>query len=130
MSGDNSFQYLTTPEQVQAWLQAAQAAGVPRFVHTSSPSAVWSGGDEEGLSESDCPYPEQYLAFYANDLFPYGGGTPQTIGDGEVWFDNIAFAIVPFADETGSPADAVRPAIPDGLLEGVWPQVGVAEAAP
>lgn len=26
MSGDNSFQYLTTPEQVQAWLQAAQAA--------------------------------------------------------------------------------------------------------
>ena len=45
-------------------LEAAQAAGVPRFVHTSSPSAVWSGDDEEGLTEEDCPYPEQYLAFY------------------------------------------------------------------
>lgn len=45
-------------------LEAAQAAGVSRFVHTSSPSAVWSGEDEEGLSEADCPYPEQYLAFY------------------------------------------------------------------
>lgn len=45
-------------------LSAAQQAGVPRFVYTSSPSAVWSGADEDGLSESDCPYPTDYLAFY------------------------------------------------------------------
>jgi nucleoside-diphosphate-sugar epimerase len=45
-------------------LSAAQQAGVPRFVYTSSPSAVWSGADEDGLSEADCPYPAEYLAFY------------------------------------------------------------------
>lgn len=45
-------------------LAAARAAGVKRFVYTSSPSAVWSGHDEVNLSESDCPYPETYLAHY------------------------------------------------------------------
>lgn len=45
-------------------LEAAQKAGVGTFVHTSSPSAVWSGDDEAGLSESDCPYPDNYLAHY------------------------------------------------------------------
>ena len=45
-------------------LEAAQAAGVRRFIYTSSPSAVWSGADEDGLSEADCPYPTEYLAFY------------------------------------------------------------------
>ena len=45
-------------------LTAAQAAGVKAFVHCSSPSAVWSGKDESGLSEKECPYPNQYLAHY------------------------------------------------------------------
>lgn len=45
-------------------LEAARQAGVGRFVYTSSPSAVWSGGDEENLSEADCPYPSSYMAFY------------------------------------------------------------------
>ena len=45
-------------------LAAAQTAGVQAFVHCSSPSAVWSGQDESGLSEKQCPYPKQYLAHY------------------------------------------------------------------
>jgi len=45
-------------------LDAAKEAGVGRFVYTSSPSAVWSGADEENLSESDCPYPDSYLTVY------------------------------------------------------------------
>jgi len=45
-------------------LEAAKAAGVGRFVYTSSPSAVWGGSDEENLSEADCPYPTKYLAIY------------------------------------------------------------------
>ena len=45
-------------------LEAAKAVGVKRFVYTSSPSAVWSGTDEDGLSEADCPYPTTYLAHY------------------------------------------------------------------
>ncbi|MEL6346013.1 MAG: NAD-dependent epimerase/dehydratase family protein [Myxococcota bacterium] len=45
-------------------LDAAKAAGVGRFVYTSSPSAVWSGDDEVNLSEADCPYPETYLTTY------------------------------------------------------------------
>lgn len=45
-------------------LFAAQKAGVSRFVHTSSPSAVWNGGDECNLSESDCPYPATFLSHY------------------------------------------------------------------
>lgn len=45
-------------------LEAARQAGVGRFVYTSSPSAVWSGGDEVNLSEADCPYPTAYLTTY------------------------------------------------------------------
>lgn len=45
-------------------LSAAQQAGVAKFIYTSSPSAVWSGADEDGLSEADCPYPTEYLAHY------------------------------------------------------------------
>ena len=45
-------------------LAAAKQAGVRRFIYTSSPSAVWSGADEDGLSEADCPYPAEYLAHY------------------------------------------------------------------
>ena len=46
-------------------LNAAQNAGIQRFVHTSSPSAVWSGGDEAGLTEAECPYPKRHLTHYS-----------------------------------------------------------------
>ena len=45
-------------------LEAAKAAGVQYFVYTSSPSAVWNGSDEEGLTEQECPYPQAYLTHY------------------------------------------------------------------
>ncbi|MEC7984110.1 MAG: NAD-dependent epimerase/dehydratase family protein [Myxococcota bacterium] len=45
-------------------LQAAQKKGIQYFIYTSSPSAVWHGGDEINLKEEDCPYPEQYLGHY------------------------------------------------------------------
>ena len=45
-------------------LAAARAAGVSRFIHTSSPSAVWSGVDQVGVREEDCPYPTHFLAHY------------------------------------------------------------------
>jgi len=45
-------------------LEASIQAGVTRFVYTSSPSAVFSGQDEIGLTESDCQYPERYLTHY------------------------------------------------------------------
>lgn len=51
-------------EATRRLVAAAQAAGVGRFIYTSSPSAVWSGADEENLSEADCPYPTSFLAFY------------------------------------------------------------------
>jgi hypothetical protein len=70
---------------------------------------------------------EQYLAFYANDLIDYGGGTPQTFPTGSVWFDNVAFAIVPFADETAAPEHPVRPVLADALLTGIDAQIGAVE---
>ena len=45
-------------------LEASQKAGVSKFIYTSSPSAVWNGGDEANLSEQDCPYPTEYLTHY------------------------------------------------------------------
>ena len=51
-------------EGTEKLLKAAQESGVRRFVHTSSPSAVWHGGDECNLSEKDCPYPTEFLGFY------------------------------------------------------------------
>ena len=47
-------------------LEASQRAGVKKFIYTSSPSAVWNGGDEINLTESQCPYPseEDYLTYY------------------------------------------------------------------
>ena len=40
-------------------LEAAKAAGFKFYIYTSSPSAVWNGSDEEGLTEEDCPYPQK-----------------------------------------------------------------------
>ena len=45
-------------------LAACQAAGVPKLVHTSSPSCTFGGGDHEGVREADCPYPERFDAIY------------------------------------------------------------------
>lgn len=45
-------------------LAAAKAAGVTRFIFTSSPSVVFAGGDVEGWDES-APYPERFDSFYA-----------------------------------------------------------------
>lgn len=45
-------------------LEAAKAAGVKKFVHTSSPSAVWDGGDMAFVTEEDCPYPTSFLTDY------------------------------------------------------------------
>ena len=43
---------------------AARAAGVRRFVYTSSPSATFDGANAEGKSEADAPYPEHFEAPY------------------------------------------------------------------
>ena len=45
-------------------LAAAKAAGVSRFVFTSSPSVVFAGGDVEGWDES-APYPASFDSHYA-----------------------------------------------------------------
>lgn len=44
-------------------LEACQEQGVPKLVHTSSPSVVHSGGDIEGGDES-LPYPDHFEAPY------------------------------------------------------------------
>lgn len=53
----------------RAVLDAARAAGVPRFVYTSSPSVVYNGGDLAGVDESaplctaaPCAYPTSKAA--------------------------------------------------------------------
>ncbi len=45
-------------------LDAAKAAGVSRFIFTSSPSVVFAGGDVEGWNET-APYPERFDSYYA-----------------------------------------------------------------
>ncbi len=46
-------------------LAAARSAGVPRFVHTSSPSVIFQRGHQAmAAREEDCPYPDSYTAFY------------------------------------------------------------------
>lgn len=45
-------------------LEASRAAGVPRFVYTSSPSCTFDGQDHEGRTEADCPYPTRFEAIY------------------------------------------------------------------
>jgi nucleoside-diphosphate-sugar epimerase len=44
-------------------VEACRAAGVPRLVHTSSPSVVFDGRGAEGIDES-APYPRRYHAPY------------------------------------------------------------------
>jgi len=45
-------------------LEAAQRAGVRRFVYTSSPSATFDGGNAEGKTEAQAPYPTHFEAPY------------------------------------------------------------------
>ncbi|MDP2865148.1 MAG: NAD-dependent epimerase/dehydratase family protein, partial [Elusimicrobiota bacterium] len=45
-------------------LAAAKAAGVSRFIFTSSPSVVFAGGDVEGWDET-APYPARFDSYYA-----------------------------------------------------------------
>lgn len=44
-------------------LAACRQLGITKLVHTSSPSVVFAGADEEGINES-VPYPDHYLAYY------------------------------------------------------------------
>ncbi len=44
-------------------LEAASGAGVTNFVFTSSPSVVFDGSDENGITEA-VSYPGKYLAYY------------------------------------------------------------------
>jgi nucleoside-diphosphate-sugar epimerase len=44
-------------------LAACRAAGVTRFVHTSSPSVIFDGKDHVD-AQNDLPYPTRYLAWY------------------------------------------------------------------
>lgn len=44
-------------------INACKACGVQRLIYTSSPSAVFDGGDMEGVDES-VPYPSHYEAHY------------------------------------------------------------------
>ncbi|MCB9793756.1 MAG: NAD-dependent epimerase/dehydratase family protein [Alphaproteobacteria bacterium] len=46
-------------------LEAARAAGVKRFVFTSSPSVTFHGVDELNLSEAQASYPESFLFYYS-----------------------------------------------------------------
>ncbi|MEV6368959.1 NAD-dependent epimerase/dehydratase family protein [Micromonospora musae] len=48
----------------QHLLAAARSAGVPRFVHVSSPSAIMNGGDQVDIDES-VGYPDQFLNLYS-----------------------------------------------------------------
>lgn len=45
-------------------IEAAQRAGVPKLIYTSSPSVVHAGGDLEGVSERDVSYPTHFAAHY------------------------------------------------------------------
>lgn len=56
--------YGTNVNGTAGLLAAAKAAGVSRFIFTSSPSVVFSGGDVEGWNES-APYPESFDSYYA-----------------------------------------------------------------
>ena len=51
-------------EGTRRLIAAARAAGVGRFVYTSSPSCTFGGADHAGAREADCPYPDAYLATY------------------------------------------------------------------
>jgi nucleoside-diphosphate-sugar epimerase len=56
--------YSTNVDGTANLLAAAKAAGVSRFVFTSTPSVVFAGGDVEGWDES-APYAAKFDSYYA-----------------------------------------------------------------
>lgn len=62
--GPREYYWNINVEGTRNMLEAAKQAGVKKFVHTSSPSAVWDGGDMAFVTEEDCPYPEKFLTDY------------------------------------------------------------------
>ncbi len=65
MWGPRERYYVANVTATERLLEAARAAGVQRFVYTSSPSVTFHGKDEEGVSEADCSYPEHHDFFYS-----------------------------------------------------------------
>lgn len=55
----------TNVDGTRRMLEAARAAGVRRFVYTSTPSVAFSGTAQEGVTEEQAPYPPSYLSPYA-----------------------------------------------------------------
>jgi len=51
-------------EGTRRLVEACEAAGVPKFVYTGSPSCTFDGSDHENATEADCPYPEDFEAIY------------------------------------------------------------------
>lgn len=56
--------YETNVNGTSNLLAAAKAAGVSRFIFTSTPSVVFAGGDAEGWDET-APYPAKFDSYYA-----------------------------------------------------------------
>ncbi len=55
--------YKSNVQATRHLLEASRNAGVKYFVYTSSPSVVFGGTDESGITEATA-YPNKYLAFY------------------------------------------------------------------
>lgn len=62
--GERSWFFDINVQGTRNLMDAAVAAGVPRFVYTSSPSVTFDGRDHVGATEADCPYPSTFEAFY------------------------------------------------------------------
>lgn len=56
--------WATNVEGTERVIAACREAGVPRLVYTGSPSCTFDGGDADGVTEQDCPYPEVFEGPY------------------------------------------------------------------
>jgi nucleoside-diphosphate-sugar epimerase len=61
--GDYADYYKANVIGTQNVLLACRALGIPRLIHTSSPSISFAGEDQEGIDESN-PLPDHYMAAY------------------------------------------------------------------
>ncbi len=61
--GDAGAYYQTNVVGTEAIIAACRAHNVPRLIHTSTPSVVFSGEDEEGINETT-PYARRFLTAY------------------------------------------------------------------
>uniref|UniRef100_A0A7S1UTE7 3-beta hydroxysteroid dehydrogenase/isomerase domain-containing protein n=1 Tax=Grammatophora oceanica TaxID=210454 RepID=A0A7S1UTE7_9STRA len=57
--------YKVNVDGTQNIIDACKKFGVGKLVNSSSPSTRFSGGDVKGLREDQMPYPEKYVAIYA-----------------------------------------------------------------